>query len=853
MSVLVASILHTVRQFRVSRVFTAAVVLMLALGIGGTTAIFALIDAVMLRPLPVSDPARLYRIGDGDDTTALGRHGRWGLFSVPLYERLKAATPEFENVAAFDWGGTLLGVRRQGENVARPLRVGYVTGSYFSTLGVGAFAGRVLTADDDRRSAPPAIVLSHRAWQVSYGGDRSVVGSTFVVEGHPFTAVGVAAAGFFGLTVRSDPPDIWIPLSQEPTIAGAGSLLHQSISPWLFVVGRLRRDASVAAMPPRLSEILRQWIRGDAGYPSNWMPDILRDLPEQTVAVVPAGAGIGLAGLSVKEQYGPSLQILLAICGLVLLIACANVANLLLARAVARRAQVAVRMALGATRRQIVAEALAESVLLALAGSLAGLVVAMGAERLLLALAFRSAQFVPITTAPSPGVLAFAAGLALATAGMFGAAPAWFATRSDPVDALRGRVSSTGDRSSRSRTGLLVVQAALSVVLVASAALLARSLENLQRQDFGYQLQGRVAVGLTRLPAAYTQEQLSVLYRDIDQRLARIPGVGGSGVALYNPLASNWNETVVIDGHAQLASDQSSASWDRVSANYLQALGVTVVRGRSLTPADNETTGPVAVVNEAFVERFFRKGEDPLGRYFGIALPQNARTFRIVGVVGDAKFARSGLSGPARAMFYLPMAQHVDYQDQQLRLVERLSHFAQGIVLATAVPPGRLEPLLRKTLADADPNLTITSVRTMPQQIGLSFDRERAVATLAELFGLVALVLAAVGVYGVTAYMVGQQTNEIGIRMALGADRAKVMQLVLFEALERVAVGLVVGLPLAVVAARLMAAQLYGVSVRDPFALALAAGSLAVFAFVAATIPAGRAAAISPMSALRRE
>jgi predicted permease len=776
------------------------------------------------------------------------------MFSFPLYERLKAGTPEFEDVTAVGLGGSLLSARGPGAaDAARPLRAEYVTGTYFSTLGVGAFSGRVFAVDDDRPSAPPVVVLGHHAWQGAYGADPSVVGSTFVVEGHPFTVIGVAAPGFFGEALRADPPDIWIPLQQEPMIAGGGSLLHQSISPWLFVIGRLRRDASIAGMAPRLTEILRQWIRGDAGYPSNWMPDIIRDLPKQTVAVVPAGAGIGLAGLSLKEQYGPSLRILLALCGLVLLIACANVANLLLVRAVARRAQTAVRLAIGATRRQIIAEALTESVLLALAGGLAGLMVAMGAARLLVALAFRSSRFVPVTTTPSLVVLAFAIGLALVTGLVFGAAPAWFATRTDPIDALRGSGRSASDHSSRARTALLLVQATLSVVLVAGSTMLVRSLDNLQHQEFGYRVQGRVAVGLNRLPATYTPKRLSALYRDIEQRLARLPGVRGAGLALYNPLTSNWGETILVAGHPPKAIDESGVSWNRVSTDYLQNLGVTIVRGRAFTTADDETTAAVAVVNETFVKRFFKGDEDPLDQHFGIELPENADTFRIVGIVRDAKFALSGLSRPARPMFYVPLAQHVDYKNDQMRLIERLSHFVRGIMLVTEAPPGTLEPLLTRTLAEADPNLTITSVRTMQQQVDLSFDRERAVAGLAELFGIVALVLAAVGVYGVTAYMVAQRTNEIGIRMALGADRARVIQLVLRGAFQRVAAGLIVGLPLAVGAAKLMAAQLYGVSFWDPFALTVAAGSLAGCAFLAAIIPAARAAAISPMSALRTE
>ena len=853
MDLLIGAIRHAARQFWVSSVFTAATVLMLALGIGGTTAIFTLIDAVMLRPLPVPHPASLYRIGDGDEGGIEGGlQGRWGMFTFPLYERLEAETPEFEQITAFFAGVAQLSVRRQGvENVARILRAEYATGSYFSTLGVGAFSGRVFESDDDRPSAPPVAVLSHHAWRAAYGADPSVVGSTLVVEDHPLTVIGVAPLGFFGETLRPDPPDIWIPLQQEPMIAGGGSLLHQSTSAWLHVIGRLRRDASIDGIAPRLTEVLRRWIRFEAEFPSNWMADIDRELPKQTIAVVPAGSGIGL----LKEQYGPSLRILLAICGLVLLIACANVANLLLARAVARRAQTAVRLAIGATRRRIVAEALTESMLLSVAGGLAGLLVAMGAAQLLVAMAFRNSQFVPITTTPSLAVLAFAVGLALVTGIVFGAVPAWFATRTDPIDALRGSGRSTVGHSSRARTALVMVQATLSVVLVAASTMLARSLDNLQHQDVGYPKQGRVLVGLNRLPATYTPQRLSALYRDIEQRLARLPSVRGFGLALYNPLTSNWGRRIVVAGHPPEASNESGASFNRVSADYLQNLGITIVRGRAFTATDNETTSPVAVVNQAFVKRFFKGDEEPLDRHFGIDLPENAGTFRIVGIVRDAKFVWSGLREPVRPTFFVPLAQRVDYtnQNDEIRLFEMLSHFIGGIMLVTDSPPGVLEPILRRTLAEADPNLTVTSVRTMQQQIDLLCDREQAVASLSALFGIVALVLAAVGVYGVVAYMVAHQRNEFGIRIALGANRAKVIRLVLSQAFQRVAAGLVLGLLLAMGAARFMAAQLYGVSFWDPFALTLAAGSLVVCTFFAAIIPAGRAATISPMSAIRTE
>ena len=847
-----ANFRYALRQFRLSPVFTAAAVLTLALGIGGTTAIFTLIHAVMLRSLPVSDPGRLYRVGEGDECCVEGGpQDRWGMFSFPLYERLKTETPEFEEVTAFQAGRWRLGVRRQGiESVARSLRSEYVTGTYFSTLGVRAFGGRVFTPDDDKPAASPVAVLSHRVWQTTYASDPSVVGSTFVVEGHPLTVIGVAPAGFFGETLESDPPDIWVPLQQEPMMNAEGSLLHQPVSAWLRMIGRLRTGASTDGMAPRLTGVLRQWLQNDSGYPSNWMPDVIRMLPKQVVGVVPAGAGVAV----MKEEYGRSLQILLSVCGLVLLIACSNVANLLLARGVARRGQTALRLAVGATPRQIVMQALTESVLLAIGGGIVGLLVATAAARLLLTLAFHSSHFLPINTAPSLMVLAFAFGLALVTGIIFGAAPAWLATRTDPAEALRGSGRGTRDRSSFARKALLVVQATLSVVLVAGATMLARSLNKLEHQDFGYQVQNRVEVSVNRPPATYTQPQLASLYRQLEDQLNRLPGVQGSGLALYNPLTDNWGELIMVAGHppAKL-NEEAGASWDRVSANYLQNLGMPILRGRAFTAADNETTAAVAIVNEAFVKRFFKTGEDPLDQHFGLDVPEYAGTFRIVGVVRDAKFAGWGLSRPARPMFYVPLAQNVNYPDELMKKIELNSHFIGGVMLVTNMTPGALEAQLTRMLADLDPNLTINSIRTMRQQIELSFDQERAVASLAGLFGIVALVLAAVGLYGVTAYTVAQRTNEIGIRMALGADRPKVIRLVLGGAFKRVLVGLFLGLPLAVGAGRLISAQLYGVSSWDPLALTVAAGALAICSFFAAIIPANRAASISPMNALRIE
>jgi predicted permease len=846
---LFSDIRYSLRVLRQTPVFTLTAVLTLALGLGGTTAIFSLIHAVMLRSLPVADPESLYRIGDGNDCCVEGGpQDRWGMYSFPLFEKLKAALPEFEQVAAFQAGGWRLSVRRASvDHLSRPLRSEFVTGNYFSTFGIRSFGGRLISDVDDRSAAPPVAVLSYRAWQSMYGGDPSVVGSSYIIESHAFTIIGISPPGFYGETLRSDPPDIWLPLQQEPLIRGQGSLLRQPVSAWLRVIGRLRSDATLAGVSPRLTGILRNWLQNDSGFPAAWMPEINRLLPKQNINIVPAGSGVE----AMKEDYANSLQILLSVCSLVLLIACANLANLLLARGMARRTQTSIRLAIGASRARIIGQSLTESIVIALAGGVAGLIVADGAERLILVVAFGANSFLPISTAPSLPVLAFAFALALFTGVLFGSAPAWLATRTDPVEALRGAGRSTADRSSLPRKALLVFQATLSVVLVAGAGMLTRSLNNLEHQNLGFETKNRITVALNSPPAIYTQERLDALYRDLDDKLNRLPGIEKASLALYNPFTDNWGEIIFVQGHAAPAmAENSVSSWDRVTPEYFQAVGQPILRGRGFMEADSKKTAPVAVVNQAFVKRFL-SNEDPLDKHFGIDLPANAGTFRIIGIVQDAKYGQP--RRPARPMFFVPLAQYVSYKEELMQKVEVNSHFIGSALLVTHRDPASLEPLLRQTFAQVDPNLTIVYVRTMQEQVGRSFNQQRAVAGLGGLFGMVALILAAVGLYGVTAYTVAQRTSEIGVRMALGANKSNIVRLVLTGAFRMVALGLLLGVPLGIGAGRLMSAQLYGIANWDPFSLSIAVAALALCAFVAAIIPAGRAAAIEPMKALRME
>ncbi len=849
MQTLRQDIAYALRQMRLSPVFTLTALLTLALGIGATTAIFSLIYSVMLKSLPVVDPSSLYRIGSGNNCCVQGGpQDDWGLYSYPLYQRLKAEAPEFEQLAAFQGGGSQFSVRRgETDNQAKPLRSEFITGNYFQTFGLGAFAGRTITPSDDQASAPSVAMLSYRAWQQQYNSDPSVVGSSFIVEGHPFTVVGVAPPGFFGETLRSNPPELWLPLQQEPLVLGQNALLKQSISGWLRVIGRVKPGASVAGVAPRLTGVLQQWLTHDSGWPAEFMPVIMKTLAKQQIQVIPAGAGVA----AMKEDYSDSLHILLTVSCLVLLIACANIANLLLARGAARRSQTSVRMALGASRQRLIRQSFTESVLLSLMGGVAGIAVAYLGVKLIVALAFRSAHYVPIDATPSMPVLAFAFAVSLLTGALFGTAPAWFTSNGNPADALRGANRSTRDSATLPQKVLIVVQATLSIVLLAGAGLLTRSLSNLEHQGFGFETDHRISIVMNGPSATYTEPQLDALYHQLQLRLGQIPGVERAALALYTPFWDSWGEAIVPQGHGVPQMDSESIStWDRVSPGYLETMGQPILRGRTLTEDDRANTHSVAVVNETFAKHFFQ-GQDPLGKHFGLDMPEYSTSYEIVGVVGDAKY--SDARNAAHPMFFASLAQHVTYDQPIMALVDHRSHYITGAVLKLKGNSLGLESAIHKALNDVDPNLTIIHVQPMQEQVDNSFDQRRSVAQMTGLFGLLALLLAAVGLYGVTAYTVERRTSEIGIRMALGADRSNVIRLVLRGAFRQVVLGLVIGVPLSIACGRLLAEQLYQVKSWDPLVLAVSIAALGLCALIASVIPAQRAASINPVQALRTE
>ncbi len=837
------------RQFSKSPGYAITVVLTLALGIGANTAIFTLVHAVLMKSLPVADPKTLYRVGDLDDCCVNGGfendNGDFDLYSFELYKHLQETTPEFERLAAMQSGGNRMTTRR-GSEPAKTQRTQYVSGNFFTTFGIGSFAGRVLTDDDDRAGAAPVAVMSYEAWQSDYGSDLRVVGQTFYMQGQPVTIVGIAPPGFFGDRISSGPPALWVPLSAEPVIEGKTSILHVPESNWLYVVGRLKPGVSVEALQGKMSASLRQWLSTQPGYTRNGGDTII---PKQHVVIVPGGAGIQ----NLQRETGKGLYLLMTISGLVLLVACANVANLLLARGATRKMETSVRMALGAARSRLIRQMLTESVLLAFMGGLAGLVVAYAGTRMILALAFPDATHLLIASSPSLPVLGFAFLLSLLTGVVFGIVPAWITSHSDPAEALRGGNRSTRDRSSLPQRSLIVFQAALSLVLLVGAGLLTKSLRNVEHQDFGLQTANRYVMHLDPAGAGYTEEKLPALYQQLEQQFGGLPGVQSVGLALYSTLeGDNWGEGVFIDGRPQPGPNaHNGSSWDRVSPRFFETVGQPVIRGRGFTESDTASSQKVAVVNQAFVRKFFPK-EDPMGRHFGVFNQKYSSSFEIVGIVADAKY--NNPRQEVRSMYFRPLTQEMSgLTEANESMAEGRSMFINSVTLHFQRSPQNLDATVRRTLANINPNLTVIDLHTLNDQVADNFTQERLIARLTMLFGLLALVLASVGLYGITSYQVARRTSEIGLRMALGADRGSVVRMVMRGAFFQAGLGLVIGIPVALIGARYMADQLYKVGSYDPASLGIAMAVLLASAAVAGFIPARRASRIEPMQALRTE
>ena len=831
------------RQWRAHPGFALVTLLTLALGIGGNTAIFSLVHAILLKSLPVADPQQLYRLGDREACCAIsGLQTRFSIFSNDLYQRLRAGTPEFAEMAAAEADRLPLSVRGHGAEFAETFTGELVSANYFAAFGIRAWAGRVFQGADDQPGAPPVAVISHHAWEQHYSQDASAIGSTASINGIAVTIAGVAPPGFFGERLGIDEPDFWLPLGAEPRLHGKNALLYHPDQHWLYLIGRLRPGARAAEAEARLNVELKQWWAAQP-LPPGGTADA-QAMARQHIALTPAGRGIG----GMKSEYADALRILTIASGLVLLIACANIANLLLARGMNARAQTSIRLALGAQRPRLVRQALTESIALALAGGALGAVFAWAGTRGLLALAFRGAAYVPIDPRPSALVLAFTFLLSLATGMLFGMLPAWISARFDPIDALRGAGRSSAGGRAWPQRSLVVLQSALSLVLLTGAGLLTKSLGNLENQQYGFAAQDRVVVRVSPSFVGYTPERLYTVYERLRQRLAELPGVRSSSFALYSPMRGGaWSSGIAIEGRTQPAGRGFSSMWDRVAPHYFETVGTPLVRGRAIDESDTPSSRRVAVVNRAFAERYFA-GEDPLGKRFRYREGPGA-DYEIVGVAENARYAMP--REPVGPMFFLPYLQMEagEWADS----ARARSNYVQDIVLRLDGAAAGLDVEIRRALQNVDPNLSVIRITTFGEQLARNFTRERLIARLTGIFSLLALALACLGLYGVTAYVAAQRTAEIGIRTALGAPRAKVVGLVLGGAMGQIACAAAIGIPASRMAARLLESQVYGVAAGDPASLAEAVLLLFVCALIAGWIPAHRASRVDPMRALRAE
>ena len=849
---LLQDVRYALRQLGKSRGFTVTAVLTLALGIGANAAILTLVNAILLKDLPVVNPSTLIRIGNtneccvnwgtpGDSGQADG--DSYALFDTDTWHQLQKNAPEFEELAAMQSGlGTIIARPDKTSEAARTVTSEFVSGNYFRTFGLQPRLGRLFIDADNVIGAPLVAVMSYNTWQQNCGGDPSVVGSTFWINTKAVTITGIAPKGFYGDRLSSTPPNFYLPIESIPVLTNR-TFVHEPGMRWLYIIGRVKPGVAMAPLQAKITELNRQSIAATKSFSGEQGK---RALAQAHVVLSPGGAGIQ----EMQDSYASKLKLLMWISGLVLLIACANIANLLLVRGTNRRAEMSVRTALGAMRTRIVRQLLTESIVLSIIGGMAGLLVACAGTRMLLAMAFPGAPDVPIDARPSGLVLAFAFGVSLVTGILFGVAPAWITANANPADALRSGSRSTTSGASFLQRSLVVLQSALALVLLVGAGMFIQSLNKLRNIDLKLDSTNRYIVHFNPQAAGYAPTQVEALYRTIEERFHTIPGVEKVGISSYTPMeANNEGDGVQIQGQPDR---HDGASWVRGNAEYFDSVGTHVLIGRGFTAQDTSNSPAVAVVNQSFVKAFFKPGENPIGRRFGAPGPQSSGDFEIVGVVEDTAYQSA--TWKDHQMYFLSLTQRVPESARKDPIEKDTSLYAGAIVIQTDRPMDNMEAIVRHTLAAINPNLSVVKFQTFDEQIADRFSQDRMITRLMSLFSILALLLATLGLYGVTAYTVVRRTPEIGIRMALGANRRTVVGMIMRGAMLQTAIGLcLIGTPVAWFCVRYIESQLYESKGMSLAVLCIASVTLTAAAAAAGLIPAQRAASTNPSQALRAE
>ena len=817
------------RLLRLNPAFAIVAVLSLALGVGANTAIFQLLDAVRIRTLPVRDADELaeVRIADPVGGRTGQFTGRRPSLTNPLWEQVRDRQQVFSEI--FVWSSPTFYLTTGGE--ARSAQGLWVSGDFFKGLGVPAAIGRTLTADDDRRgcAAPPAV-LGYGFWQREYAGSPSIIGRSIMLDGHAFDIVGVTPASFFGVEVgRSF--DVAVPLCAEPFTRGARTALDKKDVWFLGAMGRLKPGMTIDQARSQLASISPGMFR--ATLPT-YRPEDEQHYLQFKLGAYPAGTGIS----QLRRQYESPLWLLLATTGLVLLIACANLANLMLARATAREREIAVRLAIGASRGRIVRQLLAESLLIAAIGSAAGAVLAQWLSRFMVGFLTTENNRIFVELSLDWRIFAFTAALGVLTCLIFGLVPAMRATGLAPGIAMKA--GSRGSTDTRERFGmrraLVVAQVALSLVLVVGALLFVRSLRNLMTLDAGFRQEGILVATMDLRRAGVAEARRAALYQQITDRLSSLPGVESAAQALIVPVSgSGWNETIIVDG----VKYKQNVNFNRVSAGYFRTMGTPLLAGRDFDGTDRPGAEQSAIVTELFARTFFPR-QDPIGRTFQLDEPPDQPHFinRIIGVVKDTKY--TDLREEFTPLVFLAAAQ----EEKPVPLLQ--------VVMRSSAPLASITPQVTSVVGQANSNI-IVQFQTLPGLVRESLLRERLMATLSGFFGALAGLIATIGLYGVMSYMVARRRNEIGIRMALGAARSDVVRMVMREAGLLLVAGVFVGIALAIAAARTASTLLFGLHPGDPATLAMAAGGLGLVAMLASYLPALRASRLQPTEALREE